>query len=421
MVFPPLHGSEKFKTVRLLDSMSNISPFGPEVASATMPVDLYIGGVEHAILHLLYARFISKFTATTGLWNGGDNPGNGEPFKRLVTQGMVHGLTYSDPDKGRFLMPAELDFTGNLLHLIINIDPKNPTIKGSGKEPKRSYEKMSKSKHNGVDPAKFISKYGADCTRAHILFSAPVSEVLEWNDEAIVGMERWFNKLWRVVTAAAERKMQEAANSSESKPLLPPVNVQDAKTMNEAERALWRKVQQTVVDVTAALSDAYSLNTMISDLIKLTNALSEVDDATAIRADFQLLCAERLVKLIAPVAPAVSEESWRVISRARGVGNGWESIFDHSWPEVEDQRIFEISEVKCAIQIDGKTRFVLDIPGSMVEEKERLIKLVTDTPDGKKWVGGKMGGQKPLDIIVAPGGRVINFVFKEKKARKTKA
>lgn len=78
-----------------------------------MPVDLYIGGVEHAILHLLYSRFISKFAARSGLWNGGSETANGEPFKRLITQGMVHGLTYSDPESGRFLKPEELDFTGS--------------------------------------------------------------------------------------------------------------------------------------------------------------------------------------------------------------------------------------------------------------------------------------------------------------------
>jgi leucyl-tRNA synthetase len=87
-------------------------PFDPKVASDTMPVDLYIGGVEHAILHLLYSRFISKVAASTSLWDGGSNPGNGEPFKRLITQGMVHGLTYKDPDSGKFLKPEEIDLTG---------------------------------------------------------------------------------------------------------------------------------------------------------------------------------------------------------------------------------------------------------------------------------------------------------------------
>jgi leucyl-tRNA synthetase len=291
----------------------------------------------------------------------------------------------------------------------------------TGKPPKLTYEKMSKSKYNGVDPAYHIQSYGADCLRGHILFSAPVSEVLEWNDEAIVGIERWYNKVWRTVIAAAERSIAEKGQYPTAKARPASVNVTDVRSMSDAERGVWRKVQQTVVEVTSDLEEVYTLNTMISDLMKLTNALSEIKNPSSIRAEFRLLCVERLVKMIAPVAPALSEECWRVISRARNLDNAWESIFDTSWPEVEDQRIFKLGEIKCAVQVDGKSRFVLDIPESMIEEKENLIKLVTDTPDGQKWLGGKLGQQKPLDIIVAPGGRVVNFVFKEKKPRKTKA
>src|SRR5437762_617682 len=162
-------------------------------------------------------------------------------------------------------------------------DPKKPVIKETGVEPKRSYEKMSKSKYNGVDPAQCIGKHGADCTRAHILFSAPVSEVLEWNEEAIVGMERWLGRAWRVALTAAEKK--EKIDKTKTKP--DTSDLRNVSKMSDAERSLWRNVQQTVEDVTTALSESYSLNTMISDLIKLTNALSEVNETdTTIRADF---------------------------------------------------------------------------------------------------------------------------------------
>ena len=183
-------------------------------------------------------------------------------------------------------------------------------IKESGVVPRRSYEKMSKSKYNGVDPAQCIAKHGADCTRAHILFSAPVPEVLEWNEEAIVGMERWFSRVWRVVLASAGKK--EATNKTKKKPDVS--DIRNIKKMSDAEKKIWRKVQQTVEDVTKALSESYSLNTMVSDLIKLTNALHEIEQLNSdIRADFQLLCTETLVKLIAPVAPAVAEECWKVV------------------------------------------------------------------------------------------------------------
>ena len=276
---------------------------------------------------------------------------------------------------------------------------------------------MSKSKYNGVDPAQCIAKHGADCTRAHILFSAPVSEVLEWNEEAIVGMERWLGRVWRVVLASTEKKQK--LEKAKTKPDIS--DLRNISKMSDAERSLWRNVQQTVENVTTALSESYSLNTMISDLIKLTNTLSEVDEAnTTVRADFQILCVETLVKLIAPVAPAIAEECWKVILSSKGADRSWASVFDTSWPVVDDRSIFELADIKCAVQVDGKTRFVFDIPEAMVDNKDELIKLVTETSEGKKWVQGKMQTGQPSDVIVASGGRVINFVFKKKSLGKAK-
>jgi leucyl-tRNA synthetase len=111
-----------------------------------MPVDLYVGGVEHAILHLLYARFISKFLASTPVWPAGHLV-KGEPFKQLITQGMVHGKTFTDPENGRFLKPDEVDTTSG-----------TPLIKATGQTPNVSFEKMSKSKYNGVDPGATITR-----------------------------------------------------------------------------------------------------------------------------------------------------------------------------------------------------------------------------------------------------------------------
>jgi leucyl-tRNA synthetase len=278
----------------------------------------------------------------------------------------------------------------------------------SGIKPKRSYEKMSKSKYNGVDPAECIAKHGADCTRAHILFSAPASEVLEWDEGSIIGMERWLGKVWRVVLTAALKKTTQKKEKQKTAEM----DMRSVSRMSDAEILQWRYVQQTVLDVTEALEESYSLNTMVSNLIKLTNSLAE--QRFPMGADIQLLCAETLVKLIAPVAPAVAEECWGVVLKAKGETRAWRSVFDSAWPEVEDKSIFDVVDVKCAVQLDGKTRFVLDIPGTLIEKKEEIVKLVLKAPKGEKWVGGMMKDGKPLDIIVAPGGRVINFVFKKK-------
>ena len=275
---------------------------------------------------------------------------------------------------------------------------------------------MSKSKYNGVDPEKFINKFGADCIRAHILFAAPVSEVLEWDEEAVVGMQRWLGRVWRIVLSVAQRKRMENVKGTPIQ-----VDLREVARMSDAERGVWRKVQETVRDVTNALEETYLLNTMISDLIKLTNALSEVHvDNKTIRPDFQLLCVETLVKLIAPVAPAVAAECWRVIVDVKGLGRSWGSIFDTSWPEVDDQTIFEVRDIKCAVQIDGKTKFVIEIPATIVDDKDEFIRYVKETSGGKEWIQSKMMEETPANVIVAPGGRVINFVFKKKVVRDVK-
>jgi leucyl-tRNA synthetase len=169
--------------MRYIDPHNEDQLFDPKIAEETLPVDLYVGGVEHAILHLLYARFISKFVAATSLWN---SKGNGEPFKQLLAQGMVHGKTYSDPSTGRFLKPHEVDLSV----------PSKPVVISTGELANVSFEKMSKSKYNGVDPMVCIEKHSADATRAHILFQAPVSEVLEWDEEKITGITRWFQRIY---------------------------------------------------------------------------------------------------------------------------------------------------------------------------------------------------------------------------------
>lgn len=192
---PKCHGSAKRDTdtmdtfvdsswyfMRFIDPQNEDQLFDPEIAGQTLPVDLYIGGVEHAILHLLYARFISKFLAATSLWKSSNS---GEPFRQLLAQGMVHGKTYTDPSNGRFLKLNEVDVSVS----------SQPVVVATGQPAAVSFEKMSKSKYNGVDPIGCMDKHSTDATRAHILFQAPVSEVLEWDEEKISGVTRWFQRI----------------------------------------------------------------------------------------------------------------------------------------------------------------------------------------------------------------------------------
>ena len=282
---------------RFTDPCNPKEPFSPEKANALMPVDIYVGGIEHAILHLLYARFISKFLATTSLWPSGSHPSvRGEPFRRLVSQGMVHGKTYSDPQTGRFLKPEEVDLS----------DPSGAKIVATGETPRTSFEKMSKSKHNGVDPTAFITKYGADVTRAHIIFQAPVSDVLEWEEDRIVGIQRWFQRIYRLSTTLSSH--------ISSLPTLSPAPLSKANpsALSPEARTLYTTLQKTIASVSDSLSDSLSLNTCISDLMSLTNALAAIPP-TQLPPALAYETLSSLLRLLAPFAPAFTEECWEVL------------------------------------------------------------------------------------------------------------
>ncbi|KAF2084382.1 leucyl-tRNA synthetase [Saccharata proteae CBS 121410] len=387
---------------RFADPQNDAAPVSAAAADASLPVDVYVGGVEHAILHLLYARFISKFLATTPLWPSGGGPDNkGEPFKKLLTQGMVHGKTYSDPATGRFLKPEEVDLS----------NPSSPKIIQTGEKPNISFEKMSKSKYNGVDPARCIELNGADTTRAHMLFQAPVSEVLEWDEERIVGMKRWLGRVLRVMSAARAHFDSPPQNLS--------WHVEEEVEKRSEAADLYLSMHQTIKSVTTSLDSTYSLNTIISDLIKLTNVLNDIgvcpkkDKTLTLNSSFPFTvyaAASHLCSLLAPIAPAVAEESHSIL-------NGNQS--DKTQKVID--KLSSRSQT-CAVQVNGKLKFAVQIPvpDTNLLEKERLTDLtnwaveqVIATEQGRKWFGE--GGNLSLKddvkkIIVVKGGQTINFV-----------
>ncbi len=380
--------------MRFADPYNAIEPFSAEVAEVSLPVDIYIGGVEHAILHLLYARFIAKFLATTSLWPSGGGHGNrGEPFRKVINQGMVHGKTYSEPGSGRFLKPEEVDTS----------DRSSPKIILTGQTPNVSWEKMSKSKYNGVDPMECIRKYGADTTRAHILFQAPVTEVLEWEEERIIGIQRWFGRVWRLVHYFSE------IGSAEISPLY--LNsLQNPKTASEKQ--LWAQVQDIVISVNSSLSDTFSLNTVISDLIKVTNAISAASD---ISHTIRYHATSVLLRMMAPVVPAFSEECWELINSHLGYSSS--SIFDEPFP-VPDGSLAKLkqSNQTCAVQENGKWRFAIQIPNPPDEMTEKgkevalqgwVLAQIEKTDEGRKWTSK---GKEWKRVVVVKGGKTVNFV-----------
>lgn len=407
--------------LRFLDSANKQQPFSPSIAR---PVDVYIGGVEHAILHLLYARFIYKFLSLSNLFpeiaRTGDLAAPAEPFKTLLSQGMVHGRTYTEPSTGRFLFPDELDFS----------TPEKPIIKATGEAPYFSFEKMSKSKHNGVDPAMCVSKYGADATRAHVLFSAPVSEILEWDETKIVGIERWFSRLWKLVVDA-EGNLSSSSYRVKSSDLLAATihrqSLEPLQSLSDSDSDAMLTTHRAVCSVTKCLEEnPYGLNTIISDLIKLTNSLLL---STPTSPHILYITVSSLVRLLAPVAPGLSSECWEllhssIVKEHTVPESKIPAIFDCSWPSppltTEQEGVLSARGGQVvAVQINGKLRFTITIPrmlsGTTTEsgtmEQDYLITRIMETEEGRLWLRERNDWEKRRRVIVVKGGKLVNIVF----------
>ncbi|RGP62140.1 leucyl-trna synthetase, mitochondrial [Fusarium sporotrichioides] len=391
---------------RFADPHNQDQPFSPE-AGKTLPVDTYIGGIEHAILHLLYARFIFKFLASTDLLPQytEETYKSAEPFKRLITQGMVHGKTYIDPDNGRFLKPDEVDLT----------DPNKPKVVASGRSANIAYEKMSKSKYNGVDPSEFISKYGADATRAHMLFQAPVGDVLNWDEGKITGVTRWLQRLHDQITAIAAEPCEK--NTSARDYLAAKhgrIGSASAKELAQwdAEAGIWRDVQRTIASVTASYDEVYSLNTVVSDLMILTNTLADNTTASPI---VKREAAQALITMMAPITPAFAEECWALLHPSSP------SIFESTSFPTTDASLAELVRPRvqpCAVQINGKVRGVVNIPPPPAELagdelRDWMVKEILQTEEGAaRFSGGQYDLRAAKRAIPVRGGKTINFVLK---------
>lgn len=343
---------------RYLDPKNSQLPFSFEAASRNLPVDLYIGGVEHAILHLLYSRFIAKFLGSIGMWDGSSH--KCEPFGKLVTQGMVQGKTYVNPNNGNFLKQEELE-----------VGPeKNIIIKATGEEPQVSYEKMSKSKYNGVDPNDCISRYGPDATRAHILFQAPIGDILNWDETKIVGVERWIQKILNICTALAGREKYDQ-------------NMGPPSNLNETEVKFHNEIQKLLQSLTDSFGKNLSLNTVVSDYMKFTNALETAIKKQLIRDELAIHNLKKLINVIYPVVPSISEEAREIINKRQSWD--WKS---YSWPDAEKQ--IESDTMTFQIIVNGKMKFIYNTRKDFLDlgNDEVIAELLT-LPQGEKHLSNK--------------------------------
>ncbi|PHH63457.1 hypothetical protein CDD81_5836 [Ophiocordyceps australis] len=391
---------------RYADPDNPVLPWGPKAADMSLPIDTYIGGVEHSILHLLYTRFIYKALANTPhLYPKFDTMQASmaaEPLQRLITQGMVHGKTYIDPRNGKFLAPAEVDLS----------DAQNPKVLATGAAARVSFEKMSKSKHNGVDPTACIDRHGADATRAHMLFLAPVNEVLDWDETSISGVTRWLHKVYDLVQTMAQLPVSaqtplEYLEHEFAKRLASTMSLSWNQSLS-----LWRMAQKTIGLTCKGYDNIYALNTVVSTLMKLRTSIQTNELAhDLIRREATSI----LVRLMAPITPAFAEECWHLLFPAAG------SVFEWASFPIADGSLqmhgFQGADQVCALHIDGKLAARLLLKRPMVQlslgemdEWTRDSVLATSVVL-EKYNRDPIDLKKAESVHVAKRGAMINFVM----------
>ncbi|XP_071089905.1 probable leucine--tRNA ligase, mitochondrial [Haliotis cracherodii] len=296
--------------LRYLDNHNTQEPFGRDLAHRYMPVDLYIGGKEHAVLHLYFARFFNHFLHDLDLVP------QREPFINLLTQGMVMGQTFRVKGTGRYIQPGDIDFSAS-----------KPVEKGSGSQVVMDWEKMSKSKHNGVDPQEMMAEFGIDSTRLCILSNVAPQSHRKWSSEEFKGILHWQGRMWALVADLIEQSKGD--NSREP----------SQEDIDKVNMFMFENRNYFLKEVNFHMGKTFLLNAAISRLQGLTNALKKVQPSLMCHsAQFQRgLC--DLVVMIAPLAPHLASEMWVGLASLPNKHNHhycWDkSVLDQVWPDVD--------------------------------------------------------------------------------------
>jgi leucyl-tRNA synthetase len=344
-------------------SLQAAAAFLPEDIRYWMPVDQYIGGVEHAVLHLLYSRFFMRALRRCGYLDFD------EPFLGLFTQGMVCHETYQDRD-GEWLFPEEVasDDKGRL----VDRQGRPVTVGRS--------EKMSKSKKNVVGLDDIVDTYGADTARLYLLSDSPPERDLEWTDQGIEGIWRYVSRLWRLV--------------SEPPVALPPPGAPLRRDLAPALVAIRRATHKAIAAVTDDL-DKFRFNRAVARIRELTNGLEDLPAGEAGAGVVLREGLEALARLISPMMPHLAEEMWQSLGHRRLVAEG-------AWPKADPQ-LARDEEVTIAVQVNGKLRATLELPRDAGRAEVESAALAL--PQVVRWLDGRL----PKKTVVVPN-RVVNIV-----------
>jgi len=344
-----------------------------ERADYWLPVDQYIGGVEHAVMHLLYARFFHKLMRDCGLVT------SDEPFTRLLTQGMVVAETFSrKDDSGKPVyhnaneLDLEYDDKGRISGATLKSDGQPVTV--------GRIEKMSKSKNNGVDPLEMIEQYGADTMRLFSMSDTPPHQSLEWKEGGVEGMHRFLKRVWREVSAIDKSFVNAEFEQSD---------------LNSKQKALRRKTHETIVKVSDDIERRFTFNTAIASMMELFNDVAKFDDSSAQGKAVVHEAHSALVRLLSPFTPHITHELWGLL--------GYQTaLINEAWPEVDDEALVRDS-LTLVVQVNGKRRSNIEVAASASKEDCEAAAMADEN------VKKHIDGSTVRKVIVVPG-KLVNIV-----------
>ncbi|MGK2951696.1 MAG: leucine--tRNA ligase [Thiobacillus sp.] len=333
-------------------------------ANQWLPVDQYIGGIEHAILHLLYARFFHKLMRDEGL------VASDEPFVNLLTQGMVIADTYyreAADGKKTWFNPADVELRGGVA--TCKTDGQPVTVGGT--------EKMAKSKNNGVDPQALIDQYGADTARLFTMFAAPPEQSLEWSDAGVEGAHRFLKRLWKLAYEHVQCGAVAAFSGGE---------------LNDAAKTLRRQLHQTIQKVSDDIERRKQFNTAIAAVMELMNALSKLEGDDALTRSVRQETLEAAVALLAPIVPHIAEALFAELRPGATM----------TWPVVDESALVQ-DEIELMLQVNGKLRGQIRVAATADKATIEATALASEA--AQKY----LEGQPPKKVVVVPG-RLVNIV-----------